>query len=132
MNVYHIKENKPVALPKSDWGAFFSDDLYAIDLQASSHRYLLLWMGPRLSPEAYAETAHPLDLLTNYENSNLITRTRILRGHEDESLLSLFPEGFVAFIGSRVPLEDKVKEIIEKGAMFRVQAPYGEAARASQ
>lgn len=49
-----------------------------------------------------------MDVVTNYENSNAITRCRVRKGHEEESLLSLFPEGFVTFIGKRVPVSEKM------------------------
>jgi putative hemolysin len=45
-----------------------------------------------------------MDIITNYENSNAITRSRVRRGHEEESLLSLFPDGFITYVGKRVPI----------------------------
>lgn len=71
-----------------------------------------------------------MDLVTNYENSNSITRTRVRRGHEEESLLSLFPNGFIIHQGHRAPLNEKIEALKSKGAMYRIQAPYGSAARA--
>lgn len=61
-----------------------------------------------------------MDLVTNYENSNLITRSRVRRGHEEESLLSLFPNGFITHQGKRVPLSDKINHINANGIMLRV------------
>jgi putative hemolysin len=46
-----------------------------------------------------------MDIITNYENSNEITRTRVRRGHEEESLLSLFPNGFITHTGKRRPIQ---------------------------
>jgi hypothetical protein len=74
MNVYHVEDDKPVPLPKNEWGHFYSDDLYIVDLKGKQHRYVLMWMGPKLDPEEYSNTAKYLDIITNYENSNLITR----------------------------------------------------------
>ena len=71
-----------------------------------------------------------MDIVTNYENSNLITRSRVQRGHEEESLLSLFPNGFINYVGGRVPKQQKLDSILANGGMFRIQAPYGAAARA--
>lgn len=67
-----------------------------------------MWMGPKLDPQAYAETSKVIDVVTNYENSNLITRSRVRRGHEEESLLSLFPNGFITYTGYRMPIADKL------------------------
>jgi hypothetical protein len=67
-----------------------------------------MWMGPKLDPQQYSETAKFMDIITNYENSNLITRSRVQRGHEEESLLSLFPNGFINYVGTRVPVKEKL------------------------
>jgi len=48
MDVYIVENEAPVKLPESDWGHFFSDDLYIIDLKGKKHRTVLLWMGPKL------------------------------------------------------------------------------------
>lgn len=32
MDVYHIEDEKPVKLDESEYGHFYSDDLYIIDL----------------------------------------------------------------------------------------------------
>ncbi len=50
MSVYHVEDEKPVKLDPVEYGHFFSDDLYIIDLQGKKHRYVLLWMGPKLDP----------------------------------------------------------------------------------
>ena len=128
--MYHVQNGTPVVLDQSEQGHFFADDLYIVDLQGSKHRYVLMWMGPKLDPDQYSETSKFMDMVTNYENSNAITRNRVRRGAEDESLLSLFPQGFVTYNGSRVPVADKLASIKQCGAMFRVQAPHGDSARA--
>ena len=58
-------------------------------------------MGPNLNAEQISHTSKYLDVITNYENSNDITRARVRRGHEEESLLSLFPNGFITYLGQR-------------------------------
>ncbi len=64
-------------------------------------------MGPKLNNQEITETSKYLDIITNYENSSEITRSRVRRGHEEESLLSLFPDGLVTYMGKRIPLADK-------------------------
>lgn len=77
-------------------------------------------MGPKLDPKEYSDTSRYMDIVTNYENSNLITRSRVRKGHEEESLLSLFPNGFITYIGKRIPASEKIASIIQNGAMFRI------------
>lgn len=31
--MYHVEDDNPVLLNKSEWGHFYSDDLYIIDLK---------------------------------------------------------------------------------------------------
>lgn len=49
MDVYVVENEKPVKLEAPEYGHFYSDDLYIIDLQGKNHRYVLLWMGPKLN-----------------------------------------------------------------------------------
>ncbi len=130
MNVYYIADDKPVLMKESEYGHFYSDDLYIIDLKGKKHRYVLMWMGPKLDPDQYTHTSKYMDIITNYENSNLITRSRVRKGHEEESLLSLFPNGFITHVGKRMTVEDKFNHINQNGIMLRIQAPFGDAARA--
>jgi hypothetical protein len=109
--MYHVDNDKPVLLAKEEWGHFFSDDLYIIDLKGKKHRYVLMWMGPKLDAKEYADTSKYMDIITNYENSNLITRSRVRKGHEEESLLSLFPQGFMTYIGKKVLVSEKKQQI---------------------
>jgi hypothetical protein len=48
MDLYIVDNETPVKLQETDYGHFFSDDLYIIDLKGKKHRYVLLWMGPKL------------------------------------------------------------------------------------
>lgn len=45
-------------------------------------------------------------------------------------MLSLFPEGFITYIGKRQNVKFKAGKIASNGALFRIQAPYGDSARA--
>lgn len=54
-----------------------------------------------------------------------ITRTTVLAGHEDDSLLNFFPNGFIVHDGDRMPIDDKFALIKEKGAMYKVTGTYG-------
>lgn len=87
-------------------------------------------MGPKLAPEDLPKTAEAMDILTDYVNSTEITRQRVRRGHEEESLLSLFPNGFVVHQGNHRNVQEKIAEMKSNGAMLRVQAPNGAAAKA--
>lgn len=123
--------DKPVPLDKEEWGHVYSDELYIVDLKGKGHRYVLMWMGPKLDAEQYGYTSKYMDIITNYENSNLITRQRVRKGHEEESLLSLFPKGFIIYQGKRTgPLSHKIDSIKQEGSLFRIQAPFGDSARA--
>ena len=130
MRVLVVEDGQPVAVKESEYGHFYAEDIYIIDLQGSAHRYVIMWMGPKLEAEQHTATSTYMDLVTNYENSNSITRTRVRRGHEEESLLSLFPNGFVIHQGRRAPLNEKIDTLKRNGGMYRIQAPYGSAARA--
>jgi Gelsolin repeat len=133
MDVYFCdwSSGQPYPLEKAEWGHFYSDDTYIIDLKGKNHRYIVMWIGPHLNFDQYTETSKFFDVLTNYVNSQEITRQRVQRGHEEESLLSLFPNGFMIYQGNRMGnLEEKVAAIKHNGAMFRIQAPYGDSARA--
>jgi hypothetical protein len=55
-----------------------------------------------------------------------ITRSTVLNGHEDDSLLTFFPKGFIVHDGDRIPLADKLASIKENGVMYRVQGQYGQ------
>lgn len=120
MHIHHVQDEKPVEVKEEEYGSFFSDEIYVIDLQGRKHRYVLTWMGPKLNPQEITKTSNYMDIITNYENSNAITRCRVRRGHEEESLLSLFPDGFITYCGKRIPIHDKLHSIKENGAMFRI------------
>ena len=70
------------------------------------------------------------DSLTDGVLTNHMTRMRVKKGHEDEGFLAFFPEGFVILDEARVPYDEWLAKFNSNGALFRVQAPYGDGARA--
>jgi len=70
-----------------------------------------------------------MDDITEHVNTSDMTRIRVCKGRETEELLRFFPNGFVILDEARVPMADFNAKANEKGLMFRVQAPYGSAAR---
>jgi hypothetical protein len=50
MSMFHVSDDKPNLMAESEWGHVFSDDLYIVDLKGKKHRYVLMWMGPKLDP----------------------------------------------------------------------------------
>lgn len=70
-----------------------------------------------------------MDDITEHLNTSDMTRIRVSKGHETEELLRFFPSGFIILDEARTPLADFYAKANEKGAMFRVQAPYGSGAR---
>lgn len=71
-----------------------------------------------------------MDSLTNYELSSRMTRMRVKKGHEDEAFLHWFPDGFAILDEARIPMDQWYAKVAQNGVMFRVQAPFGEGARA--
>jgi hypothetical protein len=127
----HWDSGQVYPLDREEWGTFYSDEIYLIDLKGKNHRYVIMWIGPHLSLDQYTETSKFFDVLTNYTNSWEITRVRVKRGHEEESLLSLFPGGFVINMGYRTgSLVERATQIKANGAMFKIFAPYGDSAKA--
>lgn len=55
---------------------------------------------------------------------------RVKKGHEDEGFLAFFPEGFAILDEARVSMDEWYSKLQANGALFRVQAPFGEGARA--
>lgn len=69
--------------------------------------------------------------LTNYVYSpSEITRVTVMQGHEDDTLLSFFPNGFICHDGPRIEMAERIKGIAEKGCLFKIQGPFGEKPQA--
>ena len=61
-----------------------------------------------------------------------ITRITVLQGHEDDTLLTFFPNGFICHDGDRMSVDEKLASIKENGAIYKMNGPYGEKPRAIQ
>ena len=136
------KVTKKVFFVESDWttlteitdpreqGKFFAESCYVIQLKSPTTQFIITWVGPGGLDDELAKISDATVALTGGVLSTLETRTRVKKGHEDEGLLSFFPEGFTILDEARVPMDEWYAKIEANGAMFRVQAPFGEGARA--
>jgi len=129
--VYWLQDGRvPVKITDpAEEGKFFAESVYVIDIQGTGHRYLICWMGQRLIGDQIAKTSEAMDDITEHLNTSDMTRIRVSKGHETEELLRFFPNGFVILDEARTSIADFYAKANEKGAMFRVQAPYGAGAR---
>jgi len=50
----------------------------------------------------------------------------VMQGHEDDTLLTFFPKGFICHDGPYQPLGDRLNHIKENGCLFKIQGPFGE------
>ena len=73
-----------------------------------------------------------MEIISDHINTSDMTRIRVRKGHEDESFLKFFPNGFIILDEARPQgaMTEWNAKMAEKGVMFRVQAPYGGGARA--
>lgn len=73
-----------------------------------------------------------IEVISDHINTSDMTRIRVRKGHEDESFLKFFPNGFCILDEARPQggIGEFNAKMAEKGAMFRIQAPYGGGARA--
>lgn len=69
-----------------------------------------------------------LDILTDYTFiPSEISRVSVMQGHEDDTLLTFFPNGFVCHDGPRPASLSAHKEtLVANGGLYRVQGPFGE------
>lgn len=134
VQVYLCKDGKNVELPEEDHGHFYQDEVYAIDIKGQYHRYLIQWFGPRLPGDQISEYRDYLAQLSNYEFiPSEITRTTVMQGHEDDSLLAFFPTGFICHDGPYQAYKQRVADIANsKGCMYRVSGPFDQKPRAIQ
>jgi hypothetical protein len=69
-----------------------------------------------------------VDILTDYTHaSSEISRVTCMQGHEDDSLLKFFPNGFICHNGERTgSIADKLTSLQSSGFLYRIMGPYGE------
>lgn len=106
-------------------GQFFQDEVYLIDIKGDNHRYLLTWIGPRLSAGEIAPLSdyalkHTDYVMTLHEE----TRLFVQQGHEDDTLLKFFPH-FIAHDGPHLSFAELQQKMQANGAMYRIQGHYG-------
>ena len=118
-------------MPEEDYGHFYQDEVYMIDVKGSKHRYIIQWFGPRMPSDKQSEYRKYMNILTNNILSpREITRVTVMQGHEDDTLLAFFPNGFVCHDGPRIPLADRRAKIKEHGCLFKIQGPFDEKPQA--
>ena len=111
-------------------GKFFAESNYIIDVTGETgHRYTIRWFGPRSTVEQLQAAAKATEELYGGTFTSDDTQYSVKKGHEDETFLSLFPEGFAILDEARIPMADWNAKTAENGVMFRVQAPFGGSAR---
>lgn len=108
VKVYLCYEDKeePTEIPASDYGHFFQDEVYLVDVQGGGLRYLIQWFGPRLGADKVSEYRKFMSYLTGGEyRPRDWLRVSVMQGHEDDSFLKFFPSGFVCHDGPYQPIE---------------------------
>lgn len=66
VKVYLCKDGNNVEIPEAEHGHFFQDEVYCIDVQGESHRYLIQWIGPRLPGDKVSANREYMAKLTDY------------------------------------------------------------------
>ena len=132
VKVYICGESEqPEEIPEEEYGHFYQGNVYMIDVKGANHRYIIQWFGPRLGSDIQSEYRKYAAVLTNNVFSpREITRVTVMQGHEDDTLLTFFPKGFICHDGSRMSLSDRLNAIKENGCMYKIQGPFGEKPQA--
>ena len=128
VKVYLIGGEELVEIPVEEYGQFFSKSVYMIDVKGENHRFIIQWFGPRLPSDVQSDYRKYMDMITdNILSPREITRITVMQGHEDDTLLSFFPNGFICHNTERVANKATGAAFLaEHGAMYRVQGPFGE------
>lgn len=133
VKVYLCQNGENIEIQPSEYGHFFQNNVYLIDVKGSLHRYLVQWFGPRLpSDEVSAHRVYMDKLTNNILSPREITRQTVMQGHEDDTLLKFFPNGFICHDGARMDQAALHQKIKDNGAMYRIQGPFGEQPQAVQ
>lgn len=90
--VYRVENDKPVEVAKEEWGHFFSEDIFIVDLESPKYRYLIMWIGPKLDMDKLSATSKYFEILTDYAYADNITRVRRRKHKESEQLLEIFKD----------------------------------------
>jgi hypothetical protein len=80
VTVYYLEGDLSNAVKITDpeeFGKFFSESVYVVDVEGEDHRYMICWTGPALSGEQIAKTSTAMDKLCNYELSSDMSRMRV-------------------------------------------------------
>lgn len=81
MDIY-ILQNKFKDMLKIDnskeFGRFFADEDYIVDIQGKTHRYMVIWQGRKLVGEENSKLSETLTKFTGGEVSSSTTRTNII------------------------------------------------------
>lgn len=68
-----------------------------------------------------------MDLLTGGEfRPNEWTRVSVKQGHEDDTLLTFFKDGFLCHDGDYQTLDSRLGQITNDGCLYKIQGPFGE------
>lgn len=74
-----------------------------------------------------------MDILTGGEfRPNEWTRVSVKQGHEDDTLLTFFENGFICHDGEYQTLAENEAKIAETGCLYKIQGPFGEKPQAIQ
>lgn len=111
-------------------GKFFAESNYVIRLKSPKHDFKILWIGAQTPIDRRARIRDAMAELTGGILTMDMTFTTIKKGHEDEGLLSFFPEGFCILDEARTSMDEWYGRVAQNGVMFRIQAPFGGGARA--
>lgn len=116
----------------AEFGHFFDEEVYCIDIKGSEHRYSVIWQGKKIDSGLNSRCTETItqQLFDGCIDSSM-TKASVRQCQEPESLLTFFPDGFYILNGKRVDMGDAVTKIKE-GSLFAVMAPYGAGIRIIQ
>lgn len=115
-----------------EFGHFFDEEVYVIQIQGSQHEYMINWQGRKIDGALQAKCTEAMTAkLCGGEITSDQTKDYVRQCQEPESLISFFPNGFYILNGKRVPMDECIAKI-KQGSLFAVIAPYGGGARIIQ
>ena len=126
VKVYLCQGDAPAEIDASHFGHFFKDSVYVVDIQGAGHRYLIQWFGTRLpSDKVSAYRQYMATLTEGVFAPREITRVSVMSGHEDNSLLTFFPNGFICHQAPFMDVAEKVAADTQQGALYRISGSFG-------